>query len=101
MVIRGYKYDNLIVVDDYAYDLKRLYDAAYQRCVNSGGTAFDMPPFFYTGSPYGKEIKTLAKTAGIEPQEIPSDMDKAIVPHFDRKVWTTREPMWRQLFLGD
>ncbi len=50
------------------YDLQELVNAAYNRAKKAGSKnpAFDIPSWFYTGSPYANEIVALGCTT-IEP----------------------------------
>ncbi len=99
-VIRGYKHDDKLVVDGRSYPCRALADAAFADCVAAGGSAFDMPPFFRTGSIYADAIKRLADRHGIESGDPPKDMDVACAPLFNGWTWAVRRPMWSELFVA-
>ncbi len=61
-VIRGYRYDHLVVVDGLAYPVLVLRDQAFRE-IEAAGYPFwtgTCPPFFYTGSPYADALLGLA-----------------------------------------
>jgi len=87
-VQRGGKW---IVVGDKAYDLRECTEAAAALVVASGSNnlGFDMPGWFFTGSPYAEQIKAL----GVAAQDIPSDFVAEVVPDLG-KVWRARQTIW-------
>lgn len=102
-VIRGYHYDNILVVFGRAYSIDDLKDAVHDKLRAAGfgsgpkwAHPFHLPPFFRTGSPFGEQIKALADEYGIASSEPPQDMDFALVPHDGtyyraelKKAWPT------------
>lgn len=87
-VLRG---GDWIVIGDIAYSLRALASAAYVMVCDAGSDnpGFDMPNWFYTGSPYAAQIIGL----GISPESIPCDFVPEIVPDLGR-VWRSRRPLW-------
>lgn len=98
-VMRGYQHDDKLVVDGKCYPARALADAAYQECVNAGGHAFDMPPFFCTGSIYADAIHALAARWCIKSTEPPADMDSSFLPLFNGWTPASRRPLWPQIFI--
>ncbi len=99
-VIRGYRHDDKLVVDGRCYPLRDLVDAAFRECVAAGGSVFDLPPFFRSGSIYADAIHRLAAKNAIAPTAPPDDMDCADVPLFNGWSWAVRKPMWPELFIA-
>lgn len=67
---------NTISVGEKYYNLKECVDLAYKKVRDNN--SYEMPPFFYTGSPYGKSISDLGaveitRTSGFRPSFIPHD----------------------------
>ena len=77
------------------YTLSALSDKALARVTASGSKnpGFDMPPWFYTGSPYADEIESLG-CAEVTP---PTEYRKEHVPALG-VVWRSREPAWPSIF---
>jgi hypothetical protein len=87
-VLRG---RDCVVVDERAYSLAALTEAAYQWAVCAGSTnpAFDMPGWFYSGSPYAEQIKALGVPCG----DVPDDFCPEYVPT-PAKLWRSRPTLW-------
>lgn len=87
--------NNLLKVGENYYCLSELIDTAFYIVKrNSDNPAFDMPSWFYSGSPYGENILKL----GVNPiEETPSEFIPEYVPKLG-KVWRSREPAWPQIF---
>ena len=77
------------------YTLSALSDKAFARVTASGSKnpGFDMPPWFYTGSPYADEIESLG-CAEVTPS---TEYRKEHVPALG-VVWRSREPAWPSIF---
>ena len=89
-----------IKVGDTWFTVQSLVDAAFDKVKAAGSTnpAFDQPPFFYSGSPYGDAILTL----GCTPMESgPKDFKVEWVCHDGKKPWRSRDPIWPELFAVD
>ncbi|MCU0909770.1 MAG: hypothetical protein MUE98_00050 [Rhodobacteraceae bacterium] len=73
-----------------------LADAAFDlvRRAGSENPAFDMPPFFYTGSPYGEALLAL----GVAPCDPPPSYRVMFTPHFGKSPWWRRAPIWPSVF---
>ena len=67
-VLRG---GEVVVVDGQAYSLRDLVDASYAmvKGLGSKNPGSDMPPWFYSGSPYADQIKAL----GVQPIPVPEN----------------------------
>lgn len=93
-VLRDSK-NNLLKVGNEFYSLSKLVDTVFEIVKqHSPNPAFHMPGWFYSGSPYGKEICDL----GVEPLK---DTPKEFIPEFVPplgKVWRSREPLWPKIF---
>lgn len=98
-VVRGYRHDDKLVVDGKCYPCRSLRDAALKECIKAGGHAFDLPPFFCTGSIYADAIHALAERHGIQSCTPPSDMDVAMTPLYNGWPWAHRKPMWQEIFV--
>ena len=87
-VKRGGKW---IVVDGKAYDLRDCTEVAAELTRKSGSNniAFDMFPWFFTGSPYADQIIDL----GVTPQAVPDDFIAEYIPDLG-KVWRSRQTIW-------
>ena len=59
--LRVMRTDAHIQIGDQWFSTRSLVNAAYDRIVSAGSKnpAFDSPPFFWTGSPYGVQILSL------------------------------------------
>lgn len=77
------------------YSISALVDRAFGIVTASGSRnpGFDMPHWFYTGSPYGDEIESLG-CAEVAP---PTEYRKEYVPELGT-VWRSREPAWPSIF---
>lgn len=77
------------------YALSTLVDKAFALVTASGSSnpAFDMPPWFYTGSSYANEIENL----GCVEVTPPTEYIKEYVPALG-EVWRSREPAWPSIF---
>lgn len=77
------------------YTLSTLGDKVFDIVTASGSNnpAFDMPPWFYTGSPYADEIESLGCAEVIPPTQY----QKEYVPALG-DVWRSREPAWPSIF---
>lgn len=86
-----------IVIGSNAYSLRALSAASYAAVCNSGSDnpGFDMPGWFYTGSPYAAQIIGL----GVSPVPIPQDFVVEYVPDLG-KVWRSRRPLWEGYTTG-
>lgn len=87
--------NNLLKVGNEFYSLSQLVDAVFEVMKqHSSNPAFDAPGWFYSGSPYGKEIYSL----GIQPlKDTPTEFVPEFVPSLG-KVWRSKEPAWPQIF---
>ena len=93
-VLRDSKNDLLKIGEDF-YSLSKVTDKVFKIVSkHSDNPAFDMPGWFYSGSPYGKEILEL-QVKPLEQQ--PSEFQPEFVPKLG-KVWRAREPLWPQIF---
>lgn len=74
-VMRG---GEVVVVDGHAYNLRDLADASYAtvKGLGSKNPGFDMPMWFFTGSPYADQIKAL----GVQPMPVPDDFCAEYLP---------------------
>jgi hypothetical protein len=92
-VLRDSK-NNLLKVDDVFYQLSELVDRTFDIAKqHSSNPVFDMPGWFYSGSPYADEIHKL----GCESVENVNEFIPEFVPPLG-KVWRSREPMWPTIF---
>lgn len=64
------------------------------RAAGSTNPAFDMPPFCFTGCPYGEAILKL----GVQEVAAPTHYQVQYVPHDGKKLWRAREPIWPRVF---
>lgn len=80
------------------YTLYALVDNAFDIVKSSGSNnpAFDMPPWFYTGSPYADAIVNL----GCAEVPAPSIYMVECLPLLGN-VWRSREPAWPSIFNMD
>ena len=86
--------NNLLKVDDVFYQLSELVDKVFDIVKQySSNPAFDIPGWFYSGSPYADEIHKLGAT----PIENVNEFIPEFVPPLG-KVWRSREPIWPQIF---
>jgi hypothetical protein len=87
-VIRG---GSTIIVDGVGYDLRDCSERSYALVVEAGSNnpAFDMPGWFFSGSPYAEQIKAL----GAAIVAIPDDFRPEWVPDLG-KLWSSREAIW-------
>lgn len=85
-----------LVVDGKWYWLQDVADAAYKKLKAAGSSnpAFDMPPLFFTGSPYGDAVHRLGCTE-VRP---PKTYRVEYVPHGGRKPWRAISPIWPEVF---
>lgn len=93
-VLRDSK-NNLLKVGNNFYSPSQLVDTVFEIVKqHSSNPAFDTPGWFYSGSPYGKEIISIGvKTLEKEPDEFVPEF----VPPLG-KVYRTREPIWPEIF---
>lgn len=93
-VLRDSKRDLLKVGNEF-YSLSQLVATVIEIVKqHSSNPGFDMPGWFYSGSPYGKEIISLS----VQPlKDKPTDFTPEFVPPLC-KVWRSREPLWPQIF---
>lgn len=93
-VLRDSRNDLLKIGEDY-YCLSQKTEAVFAIVKqHSSNPAFDMPGWFYSGSPYGKEILSIGvKALDNEPEEFVPEY----VPPLG-KVYHTREPIWPEIF---
>lgn len=91
-VLRG---NNTIVVGKSSFGLGQLTDLTFEEAKGYGSDnpAFHMPGWFYSGSPYDKQILALAERHSVEPAPIPKDFIPEYVPKLGY-VWRTTEPKW-------
>jgi hypothetical protein len=77
------------------FSLSDLKDAVFAKLKSSGSdnTAFDAPPWFYSGSPYADAICAL----GCAEVEAPKEYSVEHVPPLG-KVWRARKPAWPDIF---
>jgi hypothetical protein len=86
--------NNLLKVDDVFYQLSTLVDCVFEIVKQrSDNPAFDMPGWFYSGSPYADEIHKL----GVKPVNAPNKFTPEFTPLLGN-IWRTREPMWPSIF---
>jgi hypothetical protein len=80
------------------YSLFALVNKAFDivKASGSNNPAFDMPPWFYTGSPYADAIVNL----GCEELTPPDIYMVECVPPLGN-VWRSREPAWAKIFNVD
>ena len=80
------------------YSLFALVNKAFDivKASGSNNPAFDMPPWFYTSSPYADAIVNL----GCEEVLAPSIYMVECVPPLGN-VWRSREPAWPKIFNMD
>ena len=78
-VFRG---GNIVVVGGGAYGLYGLVTATHNEAKMYGpdNPAFHMPGWFYSGSPYGRQIKELADRNNIFMSDVPVDFVPEYVP---------------------
>jgi hypothetical protein len=93
-VLRDSK-NNLLKVGNEFYTLSELFDSVFEIVKqHSKNPGFDTPGWFYSGSPYGKEIISI----GVKPLEKePAEFVPEFVPPLG-KVYRTREPIWPEIF---
>lgn len=84
------------MVSDKCFLLSDLADAAYAALVDHGSRnpGFDMPPFFYTGSPYGEAILKM----GCPEVDPPRAWRAEYVPQDGVEPWANRKPIWPEVF---
>ncbi len=77
------------------YTLSDLVNTVFElvKASGSGNPAFDMPSWFYTGSPYADEIEKI----GCKQVPEPATYRVEVVPKLG-KVWRARDPMWPTIF---
>jgi hypothetical protein len=87
-----------IFVNGKCYNLFALVNKAFAivKASGSNNPAFDMPPWFYTGSPYADAIVNL----GCKEVAPPTSYKVECVPELG-KVWRSREPAWPKIFNVD
>jgi hypothetical protein len=87
--------NNLLKVDEYYFSLSEVVDHVYTIvCQYSDNPGFDMPPWFFSGSPYADEILRL----GITPIQ---HQVREFTPEFTpaaRPTWRANEPKWMSIF---
>lgn len=88
-VLRG---GEVVVVDGQAYNLRALVKASYAMVkeLGSKNPGFDMPPWFFSGSPYAEQIKAL----GVQPIPIPENFTAEYLPQ-STPGWSRRPPIWQ------
>lgn len=85
---------NTISVSGKYYNLKECVDLAYKKLRDNN--SYGMPPFFYTGSPYGKSISDL----GAVEITRPSVFRPSFIPH-DGKRPALAPMAWANIFNVD
>jgi hypothetical protein len=85
---------NTISVGEKYYNLKECVDLAYKKV--RANNSYGMPPFFYSGSPYGKSIVDL----GALEITRPSGFRQSFVPH-DGKRPAMASMVWATIFNVD
>lgn len=85
-----------VFVGQRCFRLRDLGNAAYRKVVDAGSSnpAYDLPPFFWTGSPYGEAI-LLLNCAQVDP---PSHWLIEHVPRGSRRPWKSHRPIWPEVF---
>jgi hypothetical protein len=88
--------NNLLKVGNDFYSLSQVVDTVFEIVKqHSTNPAFDVPGWFYSGSPYEKEICAL----GIQPLKYkPTEFIPEFLPRYPQPPWRSREPMWPQIF---
>ena len=86
------------MVGQRAYLIRDLSDAPYNmvRDAGSKNPGFDIPGWFFTGSPYGKQIVALGATQ----HPMPMNFCCEVVPDFG-KLWKERPPGWEYYISRD
>jgi hypothetical protein len=85
-----------IVIDGKWFPLMALRDQLEAMLIAAGSrnVAFDMPPAFFTGSPFGPLLLDL----GVPEVSPPQTFRVEFVPIFDEEPWRAFEPMWKRLW---
>lgn len=94
-VLRGGEW---VVVGKRAYRLRDLSDATYRmvKDMGSNNPGFDMPAWFFSGSPFGAQIEAL----GCEAHEIPDNFRPEYLPRLE-KAWAARASIFDRYAAGD
>ena len=93
-VLRGGEY--LKVGGDF-YNLHDLGDAAFELVKQtSTNPGFDLPPWFYSGSPYAEQIRAL----GVPPCAAPASFVPEYLPQTDRQLWNRHASWWQHHATG-
>ena len=81
----------IVIDDERAYALSELVQKTYEMTIAAGSDnpGFDMPAWFFTGSPYAEQIEALGCTLC----DVPKDFLAEYVPDLG-KVWRSRRPLW-------
>lgn len=92
---RVFRGGSLLLIDGHFYSLSDCVDLAYNAVVYSGSKnpAFDMPPWFYSGSPYADAILAL----GVMRVKPPEAFQAEFVPK-SALGWAARPPAWPEIF---
>lgn len=87
---------NCILIDGVPYQLSTLRDAAIKKLKpHTKNVGYNMPPFFYTGSPYADAMLAL----GVTPMhEIPSGFQVECVPQATKPAAMSQNQIWPQVF---
>lgn len=79
------------------YVLSDLVEAAYKLVSKSSDNpGFDMPQWFYSGSPYGAQIRAL----GVSPCQEPNDFRPEYLPQSEKHPWNRHASWWRNHATG-
>ena len=81
----------VVIDDERAYALSELAQKTYEMTIAAGSNnpGFDLPAWFFTGSPYAEQIEAL----GCTPCEVPKNFRAEYIPDLG-KVWRARRPLW-------
>jgi hypothetical protein len=88
--------NDLLKVDENYFSLSQIVDRVYEIVSkHSSNPGFDMPPWFYSGSPYADEILNI----GIEPLKLkPKEFQPEFLPQSNNKNWKAKQPLWTKIF---
>lgn len=93
-VFRG---ENYLKVGKDFYVLSDLVEAAYELVSKtSDNPGFDMPQWFYSGSPYGTQIRAL----GVLSCQPPDEFIPEFLPQSEKQPWNRHASWWRDYATG-
>lgn len=88
--------NDLLKVDDKYLSLSSLVDHIFNIVKqHSSNPGFDMPPWFYSCSPYADELIALGSDFIVDK---PKEFRPEFLPQSTKKSWSSREPTWPTIF---